>query len=1074
MLNIFYGLPKTGKSYGAAEDIREKISSGERVLAVIPEQFTFEYERLLYNRLGAALFNCGRLEILSFSRLAGYVFENTLMPDKEGADKTAKLSVMYFAVKKALFEGSLGYFAKQAKRPDFAVTVMTMITELIHSGVTPEILGDIADKAAAEKGCESAAEKLRDLHILYSAYRSRMAELRLRDSGEDIRLAAREAAAADLFAGLHVYMDGFKSFTGDQYDMAAAVLGSAESLTFCAAAEGLAAKPGSMFSPVCETVARLMTLAENAGHKVRTVNFDQPKYRSEALAAMSKALCLNAPRAVFKDNTDSVRIVNTDNIHSECSFICSEIRRARLDDPTLKYSDIAVLSRTMNEDISLLSVYFDRFGIPYYSDRKPSAAHKPLTVAITAALGLAAPGSPDTEECLRYAKTGLTAVSDEDCAYLENYCYIWDIEGETWNEQFPDERAESIKNTLLEPVYRLRENAAAAGDSRALTDAVRTFISEAGLELRARQQSEGQGVRESRRIAEETEKILVSLERTLPEGTSLEEFREIFSLAVANITLASPPVCIDGVLAQQSDLARLSEVRLVFIMGANDGVFPFVTGESMTFSENERELFKNEGSDLSGSLKKRADEEKFNAYNALCSPMERLVICVPKYDKDGRRLLPSRLVRAVKAALSITEGDEINGDSVDPVYSCFTPEAAFMAAAERGQQEPVFAASVRRALIETVPEYEGKFSFLDHMRTDLTAMQRVTAGTAGRLWEKQAVNGAVHISPSSLEDYMKCPFMYFGKRTLGIAAPQKQNLSPIVWGNAVHRCMERVIRKKDFLSLTHAEIARETDRIAEEYKEENLAGSFSKSPDFDIFYTSLKRNVVRILAHTQQELRSVKFSPAAFEKRVSARLSEAGVSPEVILSGICDRADVYEKDGKKYLRIIDYKTSDKKLDPEQINKGINLQMVLYLAALTVSGEFAGAVPAGTLYAPLLSTPPLDTRTAGREDVEENINKRLVMNGFVLSDEEIMAAMGAKLPKGSSVTAPDVVYADAKALSEEEFEEIFDIARGHIRRMCDGVSGGDFAASPVDIQKSPCEYCDFKDFCKGLPDWRQEI
>lgn len=1060
MLNIFYGLPKTGKSYAVAEDIKEKISAGKRALAVIPEQFTFQYELLLYNRLGPALFNCGRLEILSFSRLAMFVFEHTVMPDLEGADKIARLSVMYFAVKKALKEGSLGYFAKQASRPDFAVTVMTMITELIHSGVTPEILGGIAEKAAGKSSCESTAEKLRDLHILYSAYRERMEQLCLRDSGEDIRLAAREAAAADLFSGMDVYMDGFKSFTGDQYDMAQAVLESADSLTFCASADRLGEVSRGMFSPVCETVSRLMAGAENAGHKVRTVKFDTPYFRSEALSAMSQAICRNVPGEAFPGATDDVRIVSTENIHSECSYICSEIRRA-MSDPTMRYSDIAVLSRTMNDDISLLSVYFDRFGIPFYSDKKPSAAHKPLTVAITAALDLAASEDIDTERCLRYAKTGLTAISPEDCAYLENYCYIWDIDGGTWKCEFPDKRAENIKNTLLSPVMKLKKNTLKNGGE--IARAVRRFISEAGLEMRSREQADGQALRDSRRIAEETEKILVSLERTLPETVSLGEFRDIFALAAANITLASPPVCLDGVLAQQSDLARLSDVRMVFIMGANDGVFPFVTGDSLTFSERERELFSSEGSDLSGSLKKRAEEEKFNAYNALCSPLERLVICVPGYDRDGARLQMSRFVRAVGKA--VPGAASINAEDADPVYSCFTPKAAFSAAAERG--DPVFSASVREALRD-VPGCEGKFRYLDGMREGIASDIRIAPSTAGRLWERQARDGAVHISPSAIEDYMKCPFMYFGKRTLGISLPQRQNLSPIVWGNTVHRCMEAIIRREDFLTLSRDELSALTDRTAEEYKEKELAGSFSKSPDFDIFFSSLKRNVVRILTHTGEELRSIGFSPAAFEKRVSMDIA-AGVQPGAVLSGICDRADVYEKDGQKYLRIIDYKTSDKKLEMDQIEKGINLQTVLYLAALTASREFGDCIPAGTLYAPLLSTPPLKGRAAEREEIKKNIDSRLEMNGFVLEDRDIMAAMGAKAVKTVGNTAPEVTYVDGTPLSGEGFGEVFRQANGAVERMCSSVSGGVFPASPLEMPKFPCEYCDFRELCMSFTD-----
>lgn len=1073
MLNIFYGLPKTGKSYAAAEQIGEVLSESGRCLVIIPDQFTFEYERLLYNRLGAGLFNCGRLEILSFSRLSRFVFEQTIRPDLEGADLTAKLSVMFFTVKKALKEGALEYFAKQALRPDFARTVMTMVSELIHSGVTPEILGDITRKAAARRGMDSTAKKLSDLHILYSAYSERLCRLGFRDSAEDTRLAAGEAEAAGLFEGVSVYIDGFKSFTGDQYDMIRAILKSASSLTFCATARELVCPGGSMFAPVCETVSRLMSIARSTEHKIVTRKFEEPRYASPSIAYMSEALCNAAPKPLPIKDEGGVTVVTAENIQQECLFICTEIRRLMREDSGLKFSDIAVLSRTMHEDISLLSSYFDRFKIPRYSDKKPSAAHKPLTIAISAALELAAAPFIDTENVLRLAKTRLTEISPDETAYLENYCYIWDIDGETWNETFPDESAEDIKNRLLASVYALRREAAEDSAGKGIAAAVRRFIARAGLEKRALMAGGETEQRESRRIAEETEKILVSLERTLPEEMTLPLFHDIFALAADSITLASPPQSLSGVLAQQSDLARLSDIRVAFVMGAADGVFPIAVSDSVTFSDKERELFKNEGRDLSGSMKKRAAEEKFNAYNALCTPFERLYISCPRAGRDGRPLQPSRLISEIKTALPLCRKISVN--DIPLLQSCCTPEAAFRTAAEHGESDPVFYASVRAALSEKFPEYEGRFGFLDNMRARLVTDGKISPRTAGRLGLRRTENGSVRISPSAIDDYISCPFMYFGKRVLGIAAPQKLDLSPIVRGNLVHECMERIIsgraapRGKKFTELTEEEIARQTDIIAEEYKEKRLEGSFSKSPDFGIFYETLKENIVRILIHAREEFSAVKFAPAAFEERVTRRIDPRGSLdmlpkelPEIYLSGICDRADIYRTGEGNYLRIVDYKTSGKKLTRELIENGINLQTVLYLSALAENGKFSGYIPAGTFYSPVLSTPPLGARQAAREEIEDNINKRLIMNGFILGEGEIPAAMGVK-DKENKGTA----YAEGEVLTREELREVIRTADEYILKVCGGVLSGRFPASPLKTEKDPCDYCDFYNVCKGL-------
>ncbi|MCM1578654.1 MAG: PD-(D/E)XK nuclease family protein [Ruminococcus sp.] len=1072
MLNILYGLPKTGKSCAMAEMIKEELAAGGKSLVVIPDQFTFEYEHLLYNRLGAALFNGGGLEILSFSRLSRYVFEHTVRPDKEGADPAAKLAVMYMCVKKALSEGSLVYFEKQAARPDFAKTVMTMTAELIHSGVTPEILSGIADKAARKKGMESAARKLSDLAVLYSAYTSRLEALSLRDSAVDTRLAAREAEAAGLFEGMSVYIDGFKSFTGDQYDMISAILKTSAGLTFCATANDLSRPGGNMFAPVCETAARLTGIAQRAGRKVKTLKFDTPYYVSPALAHISRSLTLSMPKTsdLAEDIQQDVTVVTADDLRSECAFVCSEIRRLLREDKTLRPCDIAVLSRTMHDDISLLGTYFDRYNIPYYSDKKPSAAHKPLTVAITAALELAAAKTIDTEAVLRLSKTRLTDTSPDDGAYLENYCFIWDINGATWNETFPDERAEDIKNRLLEPVMRLRREAAKDPTGKGISAALRRFIAYSGIEKRALTLSEDS---QSRRIAQGTEKILLSIERAVPDEMTLQQFRDIFTLAADRLTLAAPPAALDGVLAQQSDLARLSEVRVVFVTEANDGVFPFAVSDSVTFSDKERELFKSEGSDLSGSMKKRAEEERFNAYNALCSPCERLYVCHTRSAGDGSPLRPSRLINDIKAALPLC--GKVDQSLIPPELSCCTSEAAFRTAAGKFSDDPVFYGSVKAALKNISPEYDGRFAYLESREETLSSQRKISPAVSAKLGLPKAENGAVKISPSALDDYISCPFGYFGKRVLGIEAPQKQNLSPIVWGNVIHKCMEGVIsgraapKGKTFREMSEKEIAGAVDKIAEDYKQTRLEGSFSKSPDFGIFYETLKDNAVRILLHAKAEFSDIGFSPAAFEERILKPIlpKDGGGEnfPEIYLSGICDRADIYKNEKGKYLRIVDYKTSGRKLTRELAENGVNLQTVLYLSALTGKGRFKGAIPAGTFYSPVVSTPALDGRTADSDEIAVNINKRLIMNGFILGEEGIPKAMGVKDKDNPSAAA----YAEGEILSPEEFNEVMEKAEEHAVNVCRCVLEGEFPPSPLKTDKDPCEYCDIKDLCKGAGD-----
>lgn len=63
--------------------------------------------------------------------------------------------------------------------------------------------------------------------------------------------------------------------------------------------------------------------------------------------------------------------------------------------------------------------------------------------------------------------------------------------------------------------------------------------------------------------------------------------------------------------------------------------------------------------------------------------------------------------------------------------------------------------------------------------------------------------------------------------------------------------------------------------------------------------------------------------------------------------------DTYEADGRRYFRIIDYKTGHKDFDYAELLYGKNLQMLLYLFALESYQRRAGTPmqPAGVLYVP---------------------------------------------------------------------------------------------------------------------------
>lgn len=1082
MLTILYGGTGTGKSYDMMEMIGKKASEGKNVIAIVPDQFTFEYEKMLYDHLGCALFNRGNAEVLSFSRLTADILRRSGDTGRDSADPSAKTALLYMSAKAVRERGDINYFVKQSKKPGFIGTLSAMLTELIHSGVTPERLSDIIEEN--KDASETILAKLRDILAVYTEYTLRLEKAGLRDSLFDMMTAAVKAGQTDYFKGKHIFMDEFKSFTGDQYDMISAMLSGGAELTVCMTIEPEASLKG-VFLSAEETCGSLERIARESGEECVRIKYGENKrYRSDALLHISRAL-VYSPLPVYEEKTEDITLITAPDISSECSWICAKIAELT-EEKGYKYSDIAVLSRTMNNDINELSQCFERYAIPYYSDKKPSAGKKPLMLMISSALELAASKKLSTEAVLRYAKTGLTAITDEETEALENFCYSWDIDGDTWEKKFPsDEKGydyEQIKQRILAPIYSLRKKCVGR-DGGEICEAVRDFIAGSDPEKKLLDISGADAddpvIRENRRICEELDRILTGLEKGFCEGekVTVNEFREIFGIAAAGITLAVPPVYLDRVAAEQSDLARLPAVKAVFVMQACDGKFPFIPAESRTFTEDERELFLKSGAALSGSMKDRLSDERFNAYKAICSPSEKLFISFSKVDPEGKKSFASEYITSVlKAAPQCAVKDT---EKEGLLFYCRTKEAAYSALI-LGRGNASEREAVKQCLSEDVL-YKERFDYLKDLKN------RNTYHTAPPpLMEKLMGGKNLRISPSRFEDHSRCPFIYFCKKALGINPPEKKGLTSMNWGNASHACMSGILseyRSSDmsgFTGLTRSQLSEKVDRAAEKYVNENMGGDFARSADFPMYYRIMKENTLRALIRLQREYSEGKcrFYPEDLELTIGRKTDGEKSCPSIKtecedghtleLNGTVDRVDLCETDGKKYIRVIDYKTGKQDFKRDMLIYGAGWQMLFYLYSLTdpETGIYKDREPAGAIYIPIGYPQSENDRNSDNSKVQKTAFSSLKATGVILDDDTVIKAMDSSADGTVFIPGKRQIKDKVKddRFTAEEFEEYRKKAEEKLKEMCMAVYSGEVPASPCEELGVDCEKCSYYHIC----------
>lgn len=166
-------------------------------------------------------------------------------------------------------------------------------------------------------------------------------------------------------------------------------------------------------------------------------------------------------------------------------------------------------------------------------------------------------------------------------------------------------------------------------------------------------------------------------------------------------------------------------------------------------------------------------------------------------------------------------------------------------------------------------------------------------------------NPVLRLSPSSIKDYLQCPFRFYLKHVLGMNKPSEtlQEWNHMEYGTIIHEVLERMEGNEQILA--------ETSKVALEkwfYAELDfiIEKQFSTQPAlaFQIQRESMRQRLSFFAAvETEDRVENPGWRTIAFEKRFEFFVD--GIK----IRGIIDRIDEHE-DGR--LRVVDYKTGKEK------------------------------------------------------------------------------------------------------------------------------------------------------------------
>lgn len=1089
MLKFITGAAGTGKSTRLREEITALAESGKQVICLVPEQYSFETERVLYPT-GA--------EVYSMERLADAVFRSCGGLAGEYAGETFQLLLMRQLL--ADLKGTLTAFEKTAGRPDFAAGMLRTLTELKRAGLTPPDLLEAAQ--ALHSGGNAPGGllelKLNDLALIMEGYNAELSRSYL-DPTERLTRAAKKIREHGFFAGTSVFVDEYKSFTAVQMEILSLAIAQADDVTVSLCIDP--ARTGSgIFEGLLATRRALKSAAAKAGVPVTEEQLTESKrFRSPSIAHFGEGLFAAAPKE-YPANPREIRCYRLDNEFDEASFAAAEIRRL-VREEGYRYEDIALLARDMGSRAASIEAAFDRYGVPLFIDGGRTVEAMPLTRFVRRLLMLAL-RPLDREEGLMLLKCGIlqpisTGDTDEpaynmqeDISAFEQYTYVWDLTGFSLRKPFTrnpsgfSERemsdrdreklagAERMRKLLVGVYDDFKAAYEKQGISRGIYQLLIQYGADKHLQAECDQLLE-EGLEldaENLRLSWDCLMGFLDAAETLRrvrdesgEEIGLAGFLELFTSVAAATPLVTRPQTLDSVLAGDPATVRTGEKKCLLILGCNEGIFPRQPESDGMLTSADREKLVLAGLPVQGRTEEKLCDERFAVYKAVTIPSEQLILTYAAADVSGGELSPSEVILSLQSVfpdLSITQGG-----SIDPLFYCDSPSTAFLQAARLPD------GATRRTLeklLEKREGWKGRLRRLDQ-KADKEDLQLHSPELSQMLFApvtRPDGQAQMTLSPSQIEQYYSCPFAYFCRYGLGVRSPAKAELNPLARGSIIHFLLQGALSREDFQQLDADGIAKLTMSLLAEYLDRALGGAEEKSGKFLYYFYRLNDTVNALLTALQQELIQTEFTVCGLEEAIAAGgkirpLTVKGDGLTVEVTGKVDRIDQAVLDGEEYIRVIDYKTGNRKFKLEDAQRGLNLQMLLYLFAAEKAGAFAGSTPAGILYMPAGAKTPEFGRDEGGS---EKIRQLYRMNGLVLDEERVLRAM-ERDGAGSFIVPPG--RSNTGRISREELKGLREKAEELVREMGTGLMEGKIAPKPQGYGTTlPCTWCEYKTACGG--------
>lgn len=1101
-VRFLLGASGSGKSRQIYNEIiQASIKEPERnFYLIVPEQYTMEAQRELVTMHPAG--GMMNIDAIGMNRLAYRVFDELGISTGQVLEDFGKSML----IKKILCEqqDTLHVYGSYYDKLGFVDEMKSMMSEIFQYNIKQDTIDEIMEQIPEDS---VVAGKMQDIRHIYEEFEAFAGE-RYIVAEQLVELLTRHVGQSKLVCGSSLYFDGFTGFTPVQLELVEKLMTCADDLTFSFTLDDRDQKyehikDYELFYLTKTTIKKLTEAAAAAGVEIEspvvlpgTINYRLGENRE--LFFLERNL-FRSPYQKWKQPLERIHLTATGDAQDEIVFVASTIRRL-VREKGYRYKDIAIVAGDLEQASHIYERVMDEYEIPVFIDANACLKANPCAETIRSVLAVLADDF-SYDSVFRFLKAGMTDLSFEDIELLENYALKRGVRGYSrWNravsenyEKTSPVNIEEIRQAFMKMFGDIRK---AFADKKAVTkdyvEALYDFLLQIHmyekLEARKNELYEENRINEGDaygQIFEKTVRLFDKIAELLGDTKmSVKEFYEIVDTGLSDIEVGVVPPTVDRVLIGDITRSRLNHIKVLFFTSVNDGIVPKAPKKGRILSDRDRDILSDCGLELAPSDKQNSYIEQFYIYTILTKPSDHLYISYHKLSASLESMRPSYLLGRISNIFPSLQAEEYDAASCMPD----TVNRSLRRILRAEDSEDAESRILTRILTEK--GFAGELTAIYKGRTYRNVAEQLPPETIALLYGRY-----LHASVSKLELYARCGFAYFLKYGLRLKEREMYQVDVRNVGVILHSVMEglfkqvRDTRNNDWENFPEDERMLMVTELVNRAAEESAGDFFEDNARNAYMLQMIERMAQTSAGMLQKHIRLGSMKPGMLEKTFDSAKDEVGSylfelpnQIQMSINGKIDRVDVEEEDGTVYIKVIDYKSSTRKLSLEEVLNGEQLQLVTYSA---IAYEIEKMIYpdkniqiAGLLYYSFddpvieIESSEIDTGTeqpefSDQEKLDAERMEKMKLQGFVNESPAVIQKMDhtcnqslpVKLDKNGDIKKSENV------VSADQIRTIMELTRENIEELGSQIAEGKIAIEPYKNKSNTgCDYCEFKNIC----------